>query len=75
MSDENEKLNEANAEAVVDAAPKKYELELAPNVVQKWKITLAQKRGTYQAGIGKFSTGECLVWAFLPIRGLAAKPR
>ncbi len=48
MSDENQKSNEANADTMADAAPKKSDLELAQDDVQKWKNEYLYLRAEFE---------------------------
>lgn len=48
MSDENQKSNEANVENTVDTAPKKSDLELAQDDVQKWKNEYLYLRAEFE---------------------------
>jgi molecular chaperone GrpE len=48
MSDENQKPNEANADTTADAAPKKSDLELAQDDVQKWKNEYLYLRAEFE---------------------------
>ncbi len=48
MSDENQKSNEATTDAAADTAPKKSDLELAQDDVQKWKNEYLYLRAEFE---------------------------
>lgn len=48
MSDENQKSNETNADTTIDTAPKKSDLELAQDDVQKWKNEYLYLRAEFE---------------------------